>query len=123
MTTDFDVAIEDKVKLLLECPDVFLELSFEQYVIWAEDITDHIIFLPHNSRRKALMTAHRRVTRRLRNRDYARESRALKNAYVKDLEEKVQYLMQEVCRLESLLGSYQAQHELPLPPLSSPIEE
>jgi hypothetical protein len=118
--SDFDLVPEDKVKLLLEFPDTFLQLSFAQYVIWSEDIVSTINCMPHNARRKALLAAHRRVTRRLRNRDYARESRALKNIYVKGLEEKIQYLQHEVRRLESLLASYASLVEMPLPPISSP---
>lgn len=121
--SDFDLPPEDKVKLLLDFPDAFLQLSFEQYVIWSEDIISIMNCMPHNARRKLLLTAHRRVTRRLRNRDYARESRALKNIYVKNLEEKVQYLQHEICRLESLLASYASLAELPLPPISSPDSE
>jgi hypothetical protein len=119
--TLFDVSLEQKVKLILSDPDAFLQLTFVQYDEWAIDVDAYIEHMPKNVHRRTLVAAHRAITRRLRNRDYARDSRLRRNAYVRDLEEKVEYLSHEVRRLESLLCKFNCDSiNLPLPDFSSP---
>jgi hypothetical protein len=119
--THFDVPLKQKVKLILSDPDAFLELTFTQYEDWSAEVDAHIYAMPHDASRRCLLTAHRSITRRLRNRDYARDSRLRRNAYVQSLEEKVTYLVHECRRLESLLCKYDFDAvNLPLPAISTP---
>jgi hypothetical protein len=117
--THFDVPLEEKVKLILFDPDAFLQLTFVQYEEWASDVDVYIHQMPKTTQLRKLATAHRSITRRLRNRDYARDSRSRRNAYVRGLENKVDYLVHEVRRLESLLRQYDPNAvDLPLPSFS-----
>lgn len=85
--------MEDKITLLLEDPDCFCTFTHAEYLAWAQDIVDFLATRdPRSVTSRAIRKAHSQVSKRLKNREYARQQRILKRNYVKSLERKIKDL-------------------------------
>jgi len=107
------MSLEDKVEILLDDPDCFYTFTYAQYLEWSQEIAAYLAKRePRSARKQSIRKAHSAVAKRLKNREYARQRRLLKNDYVRSLEGRVADLT-NMChdltrRLELLQNSHGA---------------
>lgn len=87
------MSLSEKIEILLENPQCFQSFTHAEYLCWAEEIIDYLAVRETRSvRRQSIRRAHAAVAKRLKNREYARQRRVIKNDYIRSLETKISEL-------------------------------